>query len=149
VPAAAGSPPSDGGGAELLSKRAPPWSFLLASTQYVCGVESYGILFPLPAFQILGFEGSVGLNGRSRTLLSPVIRRQPAVWWHCLRSYRMQVVLLEASLPASPSGVTLAPGSMGAMHPQLPRPYLPGSSDSAFLPVNWRRVESDVELVYS
>jgi hypothetical protein len=108
VPAAAGSSPSDGGGAELLSKRAPPWSFLLASTRYVCGVESYGMLFPLPAFQILGFEGSVGLNGRSHTLLAPVIHRQPAVWWHCLRSYWMQVVLLEASLvsrclvPASP-----------------------------------------------
>jgi hypothetical protein len=37
------------------------------------------MLFPLPAFQISGFEGSVGLNDRGRTLLVPVVRRQPAM----------------------------------------------------------------------
>jgi hypothetical protein len=35
---AVGSSLSDGGGVEPLSKRACPWSFLLASTWYVCGV---------------------------------------------------------------------------------------------------------------
>jgi hypothetical protein len=37
------------------------------------------MLFPLPAFQILGFEGSIGLNDRSLTLLVLVVRQQPAV----------------------------------------------------------------------
>jgi hypothetical protein len=79
VPATAGSSLSDGGGVEPLSKRARPWSFIPASTRYVCGVESRGMLLLLPAFQILGFEGSIVLNGRSRTVLAPVIHRQPAV----------------------------------------------------------------------
>jgi hypothetical protein len=35
--------------------------------------------FLLPAFQISGFEGSIGLNDRSRTLLVSVVRRQLAV----------------------------------------------------------------------
>jgi hypothetical protein len=61
------------------SKRVRPWSFLLASTRYVCVAEFHGMLFPLPAFQISGFEGSVGLNDRGRTLLVPVVRRQPAM----------------------------------------------------------------------
>jgi hypothetical protein len=79
VPAAVRLSSSDGGGVEPPSKRSRPWSFLLASAQYVCGAEFRGMLFPLSAFWIPGFEGSIGLNGRSRTLLVLVIRQQPVV----------------------------------------------------------------------
>jgi hypothetical protein len=56
-----------------------------------------------------------------------------------------------ASIPesAASGGAASTPGSSGAMHPELLRPYLPGSSDSASLSVNWRRVESKVELACS
>jgi hypothetical protein len=79
VHVAVGSSSLDGGGAEPPSKRARPWSFLPASTRYVCGAEFCGMPFPLLAFWILGFEGSVVLNDRSHTLLVSVVRRQPAV----------------------------------------------------------------------
>jgi hypothetical protein len=68
-----------GGGAEPPSKRAYPWSFLLACTQYVCASKFCGMPFPVLAFRIPCFEGSIGLNDRSRTLLASVNRRQPAV----------------------------------------------------------------------
>jgi hypothetical protein len=74
-PTAVGSSSLDGGGVEPPSKRARPWSFLPASTWCVCGVESHGMLFLLLMFQIPGFEGSIGLNGRIRTLLAPFVRR--------------------------------------------------------------------------
>jgi hypothetical protein len=76
---AAGSSSLDGGGAEPLSKRGCPWGLFPASTRYVCGAEFCGMSFPFPAFRILGFEGSVGLNDRRCTLLVPVIRWQSAV----------------------------------------------------------------------
>jgi hypothetical protein len=79
VPAAVGSSSSGGGGAEPPSKRARPWSFLPSSTQYVCGAEICGMSFPLPAFQIPGFEGSVWSNDRSCTILVPVVRWEPTV----------------------------------------------------------------------
>jgi hypothetical protein len=50
VPAAAGLSSSYGGDTEPSSKRTHPWSFLPASTQYVFGVESCGMLFLLLAF---------------------------------------------------------------------------------------------------
>jgi hypothetical protein len=85
---AAGSSSLDGGGVEPPSKRARPWSFLLASTRYMCGAKFRGMPFPLPAFQIPGFEGSVGLSDRSRTLLVVVVHQQPAVSVRWLRRYR-------------------------------------------------------------
>jgi hypothetical protein len=43
-----------------------------------------------------------------------------------------------ANIPGSAAlgGVASAPESLGAMHLELPRPYLPGSSDPASLPIN-------------
>jgi hypothetical protein len=56
-----------------------------------------------------------------------------------------------ASIPesAASGGAASTPGSSGAMHPELLRPYLPGSSDSVSLSINWRRVESEVGLACS
>jgi hypothetical protein len=141
VPAAAGSSSLDGGGAEPPSKRAHPLSFLSASTRYVCGAEFPGMPFPLPAFQILGFEGSVGLNDRSRTLLVSGICRQLAV----SVALAMEVLgaggaprgiigteMSGASVPrsAAPGEAVSAPKSLGTMRLELPEPYLPSSSDS-------------------
>jgi hypothetical protein len=160
VPMVAGLSASDGGGAEPPSKRARPWSFLPASTWYMCGAEFHGMSFPLPAFWILGFEGSIGLNGRSRTLLSPVIHRQLAV----LVEMAMEVPgaggtpwsivgtdMSSASIPrnATPGGIASTPESSGVMRPELLRLYLPGSFDFASSPINWRRVESNAKLACS
>jgi hypothetical protein len=160
VPATAGSSSSNGGGAEPPSKRARPWSFLLASTRDMCGVESHGVLFSLPAFWILGFEESVGLNGRSRTLLVSVIRWQPAV----SVALAMEVPgiggaprgivgtkMSGASIlrNSAPAGAASAPVSSGVKHPELPRLYLTNSFDSASPPINWRWVESEAELACS
>jgi hypothetical protein len=79
VPAAAGSSSLDGGGVEPLSKKACPWSFLPKSTRYMCGAEFRGMSFLLPAFQISCFEGSIGLNDKSRTMLVSVVHHQPVV----------------------------------------------------------------------
>jgi hypothetical protein len=57
----------------------PSLVLLLASARYVCCAEFRGMLFPLSAFWIPGFEGSIGLNGRSRTLLVLVIHQQLVV----------------------------------------------------------------------
>jgi hypothetical protein len=46
---------------------------------YPVHVEFRGMSFPLPAFQIPGFVGSVGLNDRSHILLLSVVCRQPVV----------------------------------------------------------------------
>jgi hypothetical protein len=56
-----------------------------------------------------------------------------------------------ASVPgnAAPGGAASTLGSSGAMPPELPGPYLLGSSDYASPPVNWRRVESEAELACS
>jgi hypothetical protein len=43
----------------------------------------------------------------------------------------------------APSGAASTPGSLGAMHLKLLRPYQPDSSDSTTPPNNWRRVESE------
>jgi hypothetical protein len=45
--------------------------------------------------------------------------------------------------------VALAPRSLGAMSPGLPREYLPGSPSSVSLPINKRRVENKVESMCS
>jgi hypothetical protein len=45
----------------------------------VGGAESRGMLFSLPVFQVPGFEGSIGLYGRSCTLLVLVVHQQLAV----------------------------------------------------------------------
>jgi hypothetical protein len=160
VPAAVRLSSSDGGGVEPPSKRSRPWSFLLASARYVCGAEFRGMLFPLSAFWIPGFEGSIGLNGRSRTLLVLVIRQQPVV----LVALAMEVPgvggapwgivgteMSGASIPerAAPAGAASAPGCSGAMRPELFGPYLPDSSDSMSPLINWRWVESEVELACS
>jgi hypothetical protein len=50
APVAAGSSSSNGGGAEPPSKRARAWSFLLASTRYVCSAKFHDMPFPLPVF---------------------------------------------------------------------------------------------------
>jgi hypothetical protein len=56
-----------------------------------------------------------------------------------------------AGIPRSidPGGAASAPGSSSAMRPELPEPYLPGSSDCVSPPVNWRWVESKEELACS
>jgi hypothetical protein len=56
-----------------------------------------------------------------------------------------------ASIPenAAPGGAASAPGSLGTMCPELPGPYLPGSSDSASPTISGRWVESEAELVCS
>jgi hypothetical protein len=118
------------------------------------------MLFLLLAFWILGFEGSIGLNGRSHTLLASVFHRQPVVSLALAMelpgtgSAARSVIGTEmsgANLPdsATPGGVVSVPGSSGAMRPELPGPYLPGSSDSTSLPINFRRVQSKVELACS
>jgi hypothetical protein len=58
VPTGVGSSSSNGGGEEPASKRVCPWSLLLASIQYVCGVVFRGMPLPLPTFWIVGFEGN-------------------------------------------------------------------------------------------
>jgi hypothetical protein len=148
VPTALGLSLSDDGGAEPPYKRANSWSFLPASTRHVCGAEFRGMPFPLPPFWILGFEGSVGLNDRSCTILVPVVHRQSTV-----------AVALATEVPGigdAPQGVigtevsgASIHGSLGAMSVELPGPYLPDSSDCASPPINWRQVESEVELACS
>jgi hypothetical protein len=148
---AEGSSSSDGGGAEPLSKKACPWSFLMASTRYVCGAEFRGMPFLLPAFWIPGFEGNVGLNDRSCTLQVPVVCRQLAVAVAVALAMEVPgtggtlqgIVGTEmsgASVSGSvaPGGVASALGSSGTMSLELPEPYLPGSSNSASPPVNCR-----------
>jgi hypothetical protein len=147
VPVATGSSSLDSGGVKPPSKRSHPWSFLLASTWYVCVAEFHATLFPLPAFWIPRFEGSIGLNDRSHTLPVPVIHQQLA----------MSVVLAVevpgtggapqdvigtkmsgANVPRStaPGGAASTPRSLGTMHRKLPRLYLSGSFDSASPPIN-------------
>jgi hypothetical protein len=53
VPTAAGSSSLDAGDVEPPSKSARLWSFLLTSTQYVCGAEFCGMSF---LFQRFGFR---------------------------------------------------------------------------------------------
>jgi hypothetical protein len=118
------------------------------------------MLFPLSMLQIPGFEGSIALNGRSHTLVVPVVHRQPAL------SIALATEVLGAggaprgivgtemsgaSIPGSvaPGGASSALGSSGTMLPELHRPYPPSSSDSASSLVNWKRVESKAELAWS
>jgi hypothetical protein len=85
--------------------------------------------FPLLVFYIPGFEGSIGLNDRSRTLLVSVIRRQPTV----SVTLAMEVLgtggtpqgvngteISSGSIPgrAALGGAALTPGSSGAMSPE-------------------------------
>jgi hypothetical protein len=116
--------------------------------------------FPLLAFRIPGFEGSIGLNDRSCTLLVPVILRQPAMSVALATEVPgiggtpwgiVGTKMSGASIPGrtAPGGAASAPGSSGAMHSELPGPYLPHSSNSASPPINWRRVESEAELACS
>jgi hypothetical protein len=160
VPGAAGSSSSDRGGAEPPPKRAHPWSFHSAFTWYLCGAEFHGMLFPLPAFQIRGFEGSVGWNDTSRTLLVPIIHLQPTA----SVALAMEVLgvggapwgiigteMFGASVTRGvvPGGAALASGSSGAMRLELPRPYLPSFFDSVSPSINWSQVESEAELASS
>jgi hypothetical protein len=75
VPTAAGSSSLDAGDVEPPSKSARLWSFLLTSTQYVCGAEFCGMSFPLPAFWISGFQVNIGWNDRICTLLVSVVHQ--------------------------------------------------------------------------
>jgi hypothetical protein len=116
--------------------------------------------FLLPVFRIPGSEGSIGLNDRIHTLLVPIVHRQPAVsvalttevsGTGCAPQGVIGTEMSGAGTPdsAAPSGAASARGSSGPMRLKLPGPYLPGSSDFASPPVNWRQVESEAELACS
>jgi hypothetical protein len=148
-------------GLQSLCSRGPalgPCSRCLPGTCVVLSSMAYCSCFQRFLSWIL--KENIGLNDRSHTLLLLVVRRQPTV----------AVVLATEVLGASgaPQGVigteisgasvsensilggaTSAPGSSGAMSLEFPGSYLLGSSNSASLPINWRRVESKAELVFS
>jgi hypothetical protein len=138
VPVAVGLSSSDCGGVEAPFKRACPWCFLSASTQYVCGAEFRGMPFPLAAFWIPGFEGNIGWNDRGHISLVLVVLRRSAV-----------------ALATKVSGVGGAPQDIigtemsGASASRSAATYLPSSSNSVSPPINWRWVESEVELMCS
>jgi hypothetical protein len=75
VPTAVRSTSLDGGDVEPPSKSAHLWSFLLTSTQYVCGAEFCGMPFLLPAFWISGFQVNIGWNDKICTLLVSVVHQ--------------------------------------------------------------------------
>jgi hypothetical protein len=106
----------------------------------------------VPAFQIRGFEGSIGLNDNSHTLLAPVIHWQSTVSMALPMEVSgaggapWGVIGTEMSSASVPEWCGSAPGSSGTMRLELPELYLPGSSDFASPPVNWGQVESKVEL---
>jgi hypothetical protein len=100
------------------------------------------------------------LNLKSRTLLAPVIHREPAVSVALdtevlgIDNAPRGVIGIEMSGvgilgSAAPGGAASDPRSLGAMHLELPGAYLIGSSDTVSPPVNWRQVESEAELARS
>jgi hypothetical protein len=96
--------------------------------------------FLLPAFWILGLKGNVRLNVRSRTILVPVVCQRPVV--------AVALATEVSGTSGAPQGIVGTEMS-GASISGSVAPYLPGSFDSAFPLVNWRRVESEAELAYS
>jgi hypothetical protein len=124
VPTALGLSLSDDGGAEPPYKRANSWSFLPASTRHVCGAEFRGMPFPLPPFWILGFEGSVGLNDRSCTILVSVVHRQSAVAVAVAGIGGAPQAIVGTKLSGASISRSAAPGGAGSTpglsHPKIP-----------------------------
>jgi hypothetical protein len=160
VSAAAGSSSSDGGSVESPFKRAHLWSYLPMSTWYVCGAKFRDMSFLLRAFWISSFEGSIGLNDKSHTLLVLVVHQQwtvavalatevPGIGGAPQGVVGNEMFGASAFSSAALGGAASAPGSSGAMSSESPGSYLPSSSDSVSPLVNWRWVESDAELACS
>jgi hypothetical protein len=112
--------------------------------------------FPLPAFWIPGFQGSVRLNGKRCTLLVPVVHRQSVVAVVLATEVpgtggapqgvigtKMSSASISGSTALGGAGSTL--GSSDAMSPELPGLYLPVRSTLRPHPLiggGWRAKES-------
>jgi hypothetical protein len=124
VHVAVGSSSSDDGGVEPPSKRAHPWSFLLASTRYVCGAKFHGMSFPLPTFWIPCFEGTIRLNDRSHTILVSVVHRQSAVAVAVVGIGGAPQGIVGTKMSGASVSRSAAPGGAGSTpglsHPKIP-----------------------------